>query len=78
MGKNVFFLKKTNNNHTKFEIISYLCHRIQNITNILNFKIMAENMKKQKVEQLNEEQLNEEQLNEVAGGKQKKERKIDS
>ena len=30
-------------------------------------------MKKQKVEQLNEEQLNE-----VAGGKQKKERKIDS
>ena len=39
---------------------------------------MAENMKKQKVEQLNEEQLNEEQLNEVAGGKQKKERKIDS
>ena len=39
---------------------------------------MAEDMKKQKVEQLNEEQLNEEQLNEVAGGKQKKERKIDS
>ena len=76
MGKNVFFLKKTNNNHTKFENISYLCHRIQNITNILNFKIMAENMKKQKVEQLNEEQLNE-----VAGGKQqkkKKERKYES
>lgn len=39
---------------------------------------MAEDMKKQKVEQLKEEQLNEEQLNEVAGGKQKKERKIDS
>ena len=37
---------------------------------------MAEDMKKQKVEQLNEEQLNE-----VAGGKQqkkKKERKYDS
>ena len=39
---------------------------------------MAENMKKQKVEQLNEEQLNEEQLNVVVGGKQKEKRKIDS